>query len=264
MKILPARLLAALAGMAALIATAAPVQARVTVDYVVFVGGARIGTMTLAAQVEPGRYQLETRIETQDVAGATEEATLTLFAAGTRENARLTPHIFTSDYVSAAGRSAQLQITFNDAGPASVLTLPPPARRPAPLADFHRKGALDPVSAVLAAALPDAPSANATPCARTVPVFDGWRRFDITVTYAGRTEISGSEGYAGPALKCEGRIKPVAGYSAQAMAEMRDAPQSVEIWLAPADAAGFHLPVRIVAPTPFGGAVIRSTAIRED
>lgn len=239
---------------------AVPAAARVTVDYVVFVGGARIGTLSLAADVAPGRYQLETRLETEEVAGATEEATLILFAAGARDETALTPHIFTSDYVNAAGQSSQIQITFNDAGPVSVLALPPPASAPAPLSDFHKKGALDPVSAVFATTL----GATEDLCARAVPVFDGWRRFDLSIAYAGETEISGSEGYAGPAHKCEGRLEPVAGYTAEAVAAMREEPQSVEFWLAPAGPDRMLLPVRIIAPTPFGGAVIRSTAIRED
>lgn len=241
--------------------SAIPATAAVlTVDYVVFVGGASIGTATLSADMAPGRYQLETRIETKAVGSATEDATLILFAAGAQEEAGLKPHIFTSDYVNAAGQSSQLQITFNEDGPASVLALPPPARKPDALSDYHRKGALDPVSALLAAALPGADR----PCAAAVPVFDGWRRFDLAIAYKGETEMTGDGGYAGPAHKCEGRIEPVAGYSSEAMAAMRKEPQSVEVWLAPAGKARTLIPVRIVAPTSFGGAVIRSTAIREN
>jgi len=236
-----------------------PAQAAVTIDYVVYVGGAKIGTMSLAADVEPQRYQLETEIVTEEVAGATEEATLTLFAAGAQEQAALKPQIFTSDYVTAAGQSSQLQITFNDTGPASVLALPPPQRKPDTLSDFHKKGALDPVSALLALTSADA----ATPCGNTVPVFDGWRRFDISVDYQGETDLEASEGYSGPAHKCEGHLTPVAGYSAKAMTELKEDPQKVEVWLAPMESAGFLVPVRIIAPTPYGGAVIRSTAIRE-
>lgn len=235
-------------------------QAAVTIDYVMYVGGAKIGTMSLAADVNPQRYQLETRIKTEEVAGATEDATLTLFAAGAQEDKSVKPQIFTSDYVNAGGQSSQLQITFNETGPASVLALPPPQKKPGTLSDFHKKGALDPVSALLALAA----SGGATPCGTTVPVFDGWRRFDITVAYGGETTIEADEGYSGPAHKCEGRLTPVAGYSAKAMTELKEDPQKVEVWLAPMESAGFLVPVRIIAPTPYGGAVIRSTAIRED
>ncbi|MGD1932933.1 MAG: DUF3108 domain-containing protein [Candidatus Phaeomarinobacter sp.] len=237
-----------------------PANAAVTVDYVVYVGGAKIGTMSLAADVAPERYQLETQINTEEVAGATEEATLTLFAAGAQEQKAIKPQIFTSDYVTAAGQSSQLQITFNETGPVSVLALPPPQKKPGPLSAFHKKGALDPVSALLALTSSDA----ATPCGSTVPVFDGWRRFDISVDYEGETDIEADEGYSGPAHKCEGRLTPVAGYSARAMTELKEDPQKVEVWLAPMESAGFLVPVRIIAPTPYGGAVIRSTANRED
>lgn len=237
----------------------APATAAVTVDYVMYVGGAKIGTLSLSAEMQKQRYQLETRINTQEVAGTTEDATLTLFAAGSQEENAIKPQIFTSDYVTASGLSSQLQITFNETGPASVLALPPPKRKPDGLADFHKKGSLDPVSALIALSS----SGAANPCASNVPVFDGWRRFDITVNYEGETTMDEKEGYSGPAHKCEGRLTPVAGYSAEAMTKLRDDPQRVEVWLAPMDAAGFLVPVRIIAPTPYGGAVIRSTGIRQ-
>lgn len=251
---------ALIAGGLALGPATGPAHAAVTIEYVMFVGGAQIGTMSLAADVAPERYQLETQINTEEVAGATEEATLTLFAAGAQEQKTIKPQIFTSDYVTAAGQSSQLQITFNETGPASVLALPPPQKKPGTLSDFHKKGALDPVSALLALTLSD----TATPCGQTVPVFDGWRRFDISVNYEGETDIEADEGYSGPAHKCEGRLTPVAGYTARAMTELKEDPQKVEIWLAPMESTGFLVPVRIIAPTPYGGAVIRSTAIREN
>ncbi len=255
----PHRILKTVAATFLFLAASTAARAVTTIDYVVYVGGAKIGTMTLIADVEPARYQLETTINTEEVAGATEDATLTLFAAGAQEGMVLQPQIFTSDYVTAAGQSSQLQITFNETGPASVLALPPPAKKPDTLSDFHKKGAVDPVSALLALTV----MSGTDPCTKPVPVFDGWRRFDITIAYMGETTIEATDGYAGPAHKCEGRLTPVAGYSAEAMIKLREEAQSVEIWLAPLKSAGFLVPVRIIAPTPYGGAVIRSTAIRE-
>ncbi|WP_422363972.1 DUF3108 domain-containing protein [Pyruvatibacter mobilis] len=248
--------------LAALLAAPAA-HAAVAVDYVMYVGGAKIGTLTLSATLERQRYQLETRIKTEEVAGTTEDATLTLFAAGAQEENAVKPQIFTSDYVTASGLSSQLQITFNETGPASVLALPPPKRKPDLLSDFHKKGALDPVSALLALSPELSAASKGAPCGAPVPVFDGWRRFDITVAYEGETNLEADEGYSGPAHKCEGRLTPVAGYSADAMTRLKEDPQRVEVWLAPLNAAGFLVPVRIIAPTPYGGAVIRSTEIRE-
>jgi len=249
--------------LGAQLAAPATASAAVAVDYVMYVGGAQIGTLTLSATLERQRYQLETRINTEEVAGATEEATLTLFAAGSQEDAALKPQIFTSDYVNAAGLSSQLQITFNETGPASVLALPPPKRKPDLLSDFHKKGALDPVSALLALSPLPSAAGTAAPCSAAVPVFDGWRRFDITVAYQGETNLEADEGYSGPTHKCEGRLTPIAGYSSDAMSRLKKEPQEVEVWLAPLTSAGFLVPVRIIAPTPYGGAVIRSTAVRE-
>ncbi len=246
--------------LASLLALPQAAGAAVKADYVMFVGGAEIGTIALSADVAETRYQLETIVETQNVAGATDDATTTLFAAGARQAEVLTPQIFTSDYVNKAGQSTQLQITFNEDGPASVLALPPPPKKPAPLADFHKKGALDPVSAIFAMTL----AGGSNPCSTPVPAFDGWRRFDIKLTYKGESKIDAGEGFVGQAHKCEGRLEPVAGYSPEAMRSLRDEPQSVEIWMAPFEFADFLVPVRIIAPTPFGGAVIRATSIREE
>ncbi|MHC5655359.1 DUF3108 domain-containing protein [Stappia sp. ICDLI1TA098] len=119
----------------------------------------------------------------------------------------------------------------------------------------HTRGVVDPLSAILmpiSARRGDGKSV----CARKIPVFDGWTRFDIQLSYKETREVSG-KGYDGQVIVCSARWIPVAGHrpsvaSVKYMAENR----KMEAWLAPLGAGNVYVPYRIEMGTKSGTLVV--------
>ena len=74
-------------------------------------------------------------------------------------------------------------------------------------------------------------------CNREIPIFDGYTRFDINLTYVGERSAK-AKGYDGPVAVCAARYVPISGHRSERpatkfMAENKD----LEVWLAPIGSA---------------------------
>ena len=58
-----------------------------------------------------------------------------------------------------------------------------------PLTDAHKRDIIDPLSAFLMPVPEGASPVGPSVCNRRVPVFDGYTRFDVTLTYVGAKEV---------------------------------------------------------------------------
>jgi hypothetical protein len=142
------------------------------------------------------------------------------------------------------GRLREVALRFAHDGAIDATVAPSPEaddREPVPPA--LRRGALDPMSAVLLLAR--------TGCGRTVPVFDGRRRYDLEMADGGAVVLQpGEHGpYGGAARLCEFRFKPIAGYQKDGA---RDAARHYRGWLASALPGFPPVPVRVEAEGWFG------------
>jgi hypothetical protein len=96
-------------------------------------------------------------------------------------------------------------------------------------------------------------------CNRTIPVYDGFTRFDITLSFAGTRTVA-VPGYSGPVSICSARYTPVAGHkrdskSTQFMASNRD----IDVWLVPVEHAHVVVPFRVSIRTQAGVAIVDAT-----
>lgn len=128
-----------------------------------------------------------------------------------------------------------------------------PEWKPTPaqsLTPEQRRGALDPMTAGLSAAL-----AGDAVCDRTVATFDGKRRIDVLLKKV-RTESAAASGIAGArgdVIVCDLQTRRIAGefYDEPSEAEsQRDRP--MKIWLARLDDSPVRYPAKIEAQTGFG------------
>ena len=106
------------------------------------------------------------------------------------------------------------------------------------------------------------PMLDPSACNRTIPVFDGAGRFDVTLSFASAKTVD-VPGYKGPVLVCQARYTPIAGHrtgrkATQFMAENRD----MEAWLAPVENTRMLVPVKISVRTMIGTTVIDATRWR--
>ena len=101
-----------------------------------------------------------------------------------------------------------------------------------PLGPGDKQNVVDPVGAVVIPAPRSQPLVSPAACDRKIPIFDGYTRFDIDLTYVGERSVK-AEGYDGPVVVCSARYVPISGHrrdrpATKFMADNKD----LEVWLA--------------------------------
>ena len=128
-----------------------------------------------------------------------------------------------------------------------------------PLEPRDKLNIVDPVGAFVIPAPAQAPATSAAACNRKIPIFDGYTRFDVDLSYVGERTVK-TKGYSGPVAVCAARYTPIAGHrrdrpATKFMAENKD----MEIWLAPIGGSKVLMPYRISIRTMIGTAVAEAT-----
>ncbi len=226
------------------------------VDYSIALGGFNLGTADIEANLGDGNYELDATVRTEGIADQFFETTFVLESQGSFLGNRVKPARFVSTYQDADS-SRRVELTYPSRG------APVMAAEPAYGDGFGPHVQLndilmtqDPISALL---LPIS-SATASPCDRSLPLFDGRRRYDLQLREDGMTEINGGENaYNGPAMRCTVGMLPVAGYERKTLIKLLAREDSIRVWLAPLQGSDVWIPVRMTLRTPFGGAVMRAT-----
>lgn len=124
----------------------------------------------------------------------------------------------------------------------------------------HKRNAIDPLSAALMPVGRAKDSLGPKACSRKLPVFDGWTRFDIKLSYEGTKEVSG-HGYDGPVVVCKARWVPVAGHRPSKDSVKYMAKANMEVWIAPMGRDNVLIPYRISIDTKNGRLVVEASKL---
>jgi hypothetical protein len=160
--------------------------------------------------------------------------------------------------VESGGATERRAMDWTAAGLPVVLAAGEPDEDDGPLTPIpegETLGTVDPFAPVLGAlARLDA----GQDCAATWRVYDGTRRYDVSMTDLGDETLEGDRDwtYAGPARKCRILFKRIGGFSADRPPRAPESDYTRLIWFAPLD-AGRHLPVRFRAEWSLGYATAR-------
>jgi hypothetical protein len=148
--------------------------------------------------------------------------------------------------------SRQESITLTYAPNGSVGIEAVPLTRQAQMAQQqgYANGTIDPASLVVAVA---SLFASAGSCEGRYQLFDGARRYDLTLAQGGYADLDAMPNsyYAGSATECTATPQLVAGFQ-QSAVNANLYPQSAKLWMAPAVAGFPTVPVRILAQSAFG------------
>ncbi|CAO3444169.1 hypothetical protein [Azospirillum argentinense] len=260
-----AGLCAALAGLFPL-----PAQAqRWQLDYRVHVGGVAVLDARAELTLTEGRYSVQVNAATDGFLGRLFPWETQSLSVGTVTPDGVAPIRHTQ---SGVLRGSPRTVTLDYAPDGSVRTQvsPPPEEEDRdPVPDTLSRETRDPLSGVLDMLMAGLHGGG---CQRTVPIYDGRRRYDMIFTDRGMTMIGASRHsvFAGAARQCRVSHKPIAGYERtprQAFWQRggggREERPPVDLWIAPVEGSGPPLPVRLETDSGFGGVVIHLTAARK-
>jgi hypothetical protein len=159
-------------------------------------------------------------------------------------------------------KTSKLNMTFRNGDVAKVEIRPKSAirKKKGPkwikIGEDDLKSVIDPASSILVPVAAARASDGKAVCDRTLRVYDGDTRFDMTLAYKATKPVK-TEGYQGDAFVCSLRYTPVSGHeTGQKNIEYMSANKGMEIWMAPMAAASgdnsLFSPIRVFVPTWVG------------
>lgn len=249
---------ASLLSLAALVAAVGPAEAAgrgraetSRLAYSVSLAGIPIVAADLVVADGAGRYALALDWRTTGLAEIFAGAHGAVTAAGRFAAAKPSPERY---HLGGTTGRTHLDVSLAMSGGRIRSVVTEPKTRPSddliPLGPEHRAGVLDPLSAVLAPARDDGTGV----CARNVPIFDGWSRYDVRLSLKA-TRTTAPAGFVGPVQVCSVRWVPIAGHrtrhnATRYMADNTD----IEITFARLDGRDYWLPVDVSVRTMVGTA----------
>lgn len=252
----------AMALTASLLVGIAPTHAAdgVRLLYRVHVGGIAVLDASADVAVAPGRYSVTVQAATDGLIGRFAAWRTQSTVAGALAGTSATPESFRASSLWR-GEPRSVRIDYGPGGVLSAVADPPAdgvERDPVP-ADLQR-GTLDPLSAVVATML--GVRSDGT-CGRSLPVFDGRHRYDLSfVPFGGRTlERTRYSVFAGDTLHCRASYRSIAGQwknrsSGWFRPRADDAERPpVDVFIAPVREGVPPVPVRVEMDSPFGSVV---------
>ncbi len=245
-------------------ARAAEAAAARTLDltYDAYLGGLHIFTLDVDMTLQPDRYRVAAAGQTQGMVGWLYGWDVKLAAEGLERNGQVEPLRYVTDSAWQGNRRT-VHLGFAGNGRYELERTPPPEPDPdieGGLPKTLPEGTVDPLSLAVAASRALAETGR---CDQTVPVFDGQRRYDLTLRHVDQATLPPNDYsvYQGPAVRCTVSMKRISGFRKSWQSKRQwDAPSSAPtIWVAPIRPDLPPVPVRYDGAIALGNIVIHLT-----
>lgn len=257
------RMAAAAAMVLSLGLAAVPARAdgRLDAKYVLSIGGVEIGRASVVAEAGDTAYEISGTGRITGLMRAVSSGKGRAAARGTLNGSKMVPQLYALN-AEADGKAETARLAMA-AGVVKEMDVEPPLK-PAPdrvpITDAVLQNIFDPMSGAFVYVPGNADLMSKAACERSVPVFDGRQRYDVTLKFQ-RIEQVKAEGYAGPALVCAVRYVPVAGhrptrYTVKYMMDNKD----MYVWLVPIAGTRLLAPFKVSVATMIGTAVFEASA----
>jgi hypothetical protein len=229
-------------------------------SYSVSLIGLPIGRVDISGKISPTAYHVEGNAKIVGLASLLSSAR----GAATGSGSIAPGKVLASTFATTAANSKMVRtvrMALADGDVIGVDISPPivdkPGRIPLRAEDTH--GIVDPLGAIFVPVAGREPLVGPAACNRSVPIFDGYTRFNIQLAYVGERHVT-AKGYSGPVVVCSARYIPIAGHDPERpaikfMVENRE----MEVWLAPIESARVLVPFRASVSTMIGTTVVEAS-----
>jgi hypothetical protein len=235
-------------------------QGRFEARYSVTIAGIPVGQGVWIADIAENQYTTAASGRITGLARVLTDGEGFGAARGRVHSGRLAPASYALT-VTADRRPDEVRIAFAGGGVKDLQVWPPTPDTPGrvPITEAHRRGVVDPLSAGLLFVGGTGEVVSQDACRRTVPIFDGRQRYDLTLAFKRMDQIKAEKGYEGPVVVCMVIYQPLAGHrpDRQAVRQLADS-RDMDIWFAPIAGTRFLAPFRISMPTMIGTAVLQA------
>jgi hypothetical protein len=248
------------ASAALLLATLSGGTARADVihaRYTVTFAGLRIGDAVATGTLDPATYKIDLSARLTGLAAMLANVRMALVSTGAIHRNSLLPSTYAT--TSSNSRETRTVRMALNSGTVRAVDIAPPfedIQGRIPVTEANKRNVLDPTSALIMPVAAGEPLVGPSACNRTLPIFDGFARYDINMSFAGTRDVA-VRGYTGPVSVCRARYVPISGHRADSKSTRFMADQSdIEAWLVPVERAHIVVPFHVSLTTQNGTAVI--------
>lgn len=229
--------------------------------YAISISGLKIGQGTLSLVLQGNAYSAKVSLEPAGIGTLFSTGKGGAEAAGWLVGSRVVPSKYQMAS-RAADRDFYVALGQGSGHIRSMEVTPQfkPNKERIKVTDRHRQNAMDPLSAALMPVSGAKSGLGPEACKRKLPIFDGWTRFDIKLSFKEVKDVSG-HGYDGPVVVCNAKWVPVAGHRPSKDSVKYMAKASMEAWFAPAGRDDVLIPYRISLQTTSGQLVVQASKL---
>lgn len=224
-------------------------------DYAVSFLGFTVARASFGSTIDAGSFSVKGTLASAGFGRFFDDTNGTVASSGGFAGLRTSPTSFRVDYTQKEKQTVTT-IDFSGGSVSRTETIPPPKPKGAnwvPVAPADLTKVSDPLAATLVRA--DAPQKV---CGRTVRVFDGEFRLDLTLRPVGVGTAS-IDGYEGQTVTCRATIKPVSGYRKGRRAlEFLEKQARIMVAFAPLGSTGVYAPIHATVGTQIGTVTIKA------
>lgn len=220
-------------------------------SYDFYIGGLSIAEITFNGDVSPLGYSADSTVETRGFLDLIVSGRVNAAAEGYRHTkGHLAPDRYATDYTA---RDEARTVSIDYSGEvADVSITPPEPPKPYDTDASEHPGALDPVTAAVTMMNPRDPEDL---CNRTIPIFDGKRRYDIVLLPVSRRPEGNNPplpSWDKPMQRCFGVYERIAGFEGKLQNEQKFFP--FDIWFEDSGDSLYRI-VRLSGKTKLGYAI---------
>ena len=237
-------------------------------SYSLYVGGIPLGKVAMSARFQGTDYKAISTLETTGIVNAFWQSKIEAASNGLVDQGDVRPTLYDSHSRNRKDERRQVTLTFGPEGPKSLYSDPPYPETRYTVSEEQQRNTLDPLSAAVFLTN-SVNAANAKPCEATAPVFDGRRRYDVSLSFVRKTNVRMDNGlYSGPVSVCAVRYKQIAGYQQTLVDQGKKLPEMFA-WVTPVrsqqdPSRQYMLPLRVWAETEYGMVVALASAVKVD
>ncbi len=247
--------------LACCVGLAAPAAAdTLHAHYAVSLVGLHIGDLAADGQMEPQSYRMQLTAHLSGLAAMVSSVQMALASTGAMRKDKLAPMTYATSAVGSS-ETRTLRMALKSGTVKAVEIMPPPEfhGERVPVTEANKRNILDPTSALIMPVPVGDQLVGPAACNRTLPIYDGYARFDIALHYAGTRDVDVA-GYSGPVSVCTARYMPISGHlvNSRSTAFMAEN-EGIEVWLAPIEHAHVVVPLKVSMPTMTGQLDIEAT-----
>ena len=233
-------------------------QARLGASYTISVARIPVGKITWSAEIGAEGFTTSGSGEAAGVASLAVSGKGTAAARGIVKDGRLDTTNFTSDVTRGNEKSDMAMVLDHGSVIEIKAEAPAPGDDRVPVTAAHRQNIVDPLTAWLIPA-GDGDGLAREACDRTLPIFDGQRRFDLKLAFRRMDKVKADKGYQGPAVVCSVTFQPIAGHRASsALVKFLSQGRDIELWLAPVTGVRLLAPFRVSVASMLGNLVVQA------